>query len=79
MTAKYSDKYWYDNYVWFGTAKIGGNLNVDAQVSYILSDYNMLVKLGVNNLLGQYYNTAVQTAKIGSTFYLSLEYDGLIK
>jgi len=79
MTARYSEKYWYDNYVWFGTAEIGGNLNVDAQVSYILSDYNMLVKLGVNNLLGQYYNTAVQTAKIGSTFYLSLVYDGLIK
>ena len=53
--------------------------NVDAQVSYILSEYNMLFKLSINNLLGQYYNTSVVTPKIGSTFYLSIDYDGLIK
>ena len=53
--------------------------NVDAQVSYILSEYNMLFKLSINNLLGQYYNTSVVTPKIVSTFYLSIDYDGLIK
>jgi hypothetical protein len=58
---------------------LGGNINIDAQLSYILSDYNMLVKIGVNNLLGQYYNTSVLTPKIGSTFYISIDYDGLIK
>ena len=79
VTARYTEKYWYDNYLWYGINELGGNLNIDAQVSYILSDYNMLVKLGMNNLLGQYYNTSVLTPKIGSTFYISIEYDDLIK
>ena len=59
ISARYTEKYWYDNYLWYGVGELGGNLNVDAQLSYILSDYNMLVKIGVNNLLGQYYNTSV--------------------
>jgi hypothetical protein len=79
ISARYTEKYWYDNYLWYGVGELGGNLNVDAQLSYILSDYNMLVKVGVNNLLGQYYNTSVVTPKIGSTFYISIDYDGLIK
>ena len=79
ISARYTEKYWYDNYLWYGVGELGGNFNVDAQVSYILSEYNMLFKLGINNLLGQYYNTSVVTPKIGSTFYLSIDYDGLIK
>ena len=79
VTARYTEKYWYDNYLWYGINELGGNLNIDAQVSYILSDFNILLKLGINNLLGQYYNTSVLTPRIGSTFYLSLEYDDLIK
>ena len=79
LTARYTEKYWYDNYLWYGVGELGGNINIDAQLSYILSDYNMLVKIGVNNLLGQYYNTSVLTPKIGSTFYISIDYDGLIK
>ena len=39
----------------------------------------MLIKVGVNNILGQYYNTSVLTPQIGSTFYISIEYDDLIK
>ena len=79
VTARYTESYWYDNLIWYGIGELGGNLNVDAQLSYILSDYNMLVKLGINNLLGQYYNTSVLTPQIGSTFYISIEYDDLIK
>ena len=79
LTARYTEKYWYDNYLWYGVGELGGNINIDAQLSYILSDYNMLVKIGVNNLLGEYYNTSVVTPKIGSTFYISIDYDGLIK
>tara|TARA_Y100001001_G_C7814309_1_gene240955 strand:+ start:222 stop:617 length:396 start_codon:yes stop_codon:yes gene_type:complete len=47
-------------------------------ISYFPNDERILYRSD-NNVLGQYYNTAVQTAKIGSTFYLYLEYDGLIK
>ena len=79
ITARYTEKYWYDNLIWYGIGELGGNLNVDAQVSYILSDYNVLLKMGINNLLGDYYNTSVLTPEIGSTVYFSLEYDGLIK
>ena len=79
ITARYTEKYWYDNLIWYGIGELGGNLNVDAQVSYILSEYNVLLKMGINNLLGDYYNTSVLTPKIGSTVYFSLEYDGLIK
>ena len=39
----------------------------------------MWVKVGENNLLGQYYNTSVLTPKIESTFYISIENDDLIK
>ena len=79
VNARYTEKYWYDNLIWYGIGELGGNLNVDAQLSYILTEYNMLLKVGVNNLLGQYYNTSVLTPQIGSTIYLSLEYDQLIK
>ena len=79
VTARYTESYWYDNLIWYGIGELGGNVNVDAQVSYILKDYNMLLKVGMNNILGQYYNTSVLTPKIGSTFYVSIDYDGLIK
>ena len=79
VTARYTESYWYDNLIWYGIGELGGNVNVDAQVSYILKDYNMLIKVGMNNILGQYYNTSVLTPKIGSTFYVSIDYDGLIK
>jgi hypothetical protein len=79
ITARYTEAYWYDNLIWYGIGELGGNVNVDAQVSYILKDYNMLIKVGMNNILGQYYNTSVLTPKIGSTFYVSIDYDGLIK
>ena len=79
VTARYTEAYWYDNLIWYGIGELGGNVNVDAQVSYILKDYNMLIKVGMNNILGQYYNTSVLTPKIGSTFYVSIDYDGLIK
>ena len=79
ITAKYTEKYWYDNYLWYGIGELGGNLNIDTQVSYILKDYNILLKAGINNLLGKYYNTSVLTPKIGSTFYITIDYDGLIK
>ena len=79
VTARYTEAYWYDNLLWYGIGELGGNLNIDAQLSYILKDYNMLIKVGMNNILGQYYNTSVLTPKIGSTFFVSLDYDGLIK
>ena len=79
VTARYTEAYWYDNLIWYGIGELGGNVNVDAQVSYILKDYNMLIKVGMNNILGQYYNTSVLTPKIGSTFYISIDYDDLIK
>ena len=79
ITARYTEAYWYDNLIWYGIGELGGNVNVDAQVSYILKDYNMLIKVGLNNILGQYYNTSVMTPQIGSTFYISIEYDDLIK
>ena len=79
LTARFTEKYWYDNYLWYGIGELGGNLNIDAQVSYILKEYNILLKMGINNLLGDYYNTSVLTPQIGSTLYLSIEYDQLIK
>ena len=60
-------------------AEVGGNFNIDAQVSYIFTKQNILLKGGINNLIGKPYRVTTNSPKIGSTFYLALEYDGLIR
>ena len=79
LTGRYSDKYWFDSFLWYGVAEVGGNFNIDAQVSYIFTKQNILLKGGINNLIGKPYRVTTNSPKIGSTFYLALEYDGLIR
>ena len=38
-----------------------------------------MIKTGINNLLNKPYKATVNAQEIGSTFYLTLEYDVLIK
>ena len=79
ISARYTDEYWFNGYNWYGVSKVGGNLNIDSQFSYILPEQNLLIKAGINNMLAKAYSVTVNSPKVGTTFYLAVEYDGLIK
>jgi hypothetical protein len=48
---------------------------VDAQVGYKFPAQKMLVKLGANNLLNQYYRNGFGNATVGGLYYLSIGYN----
>jgi len=79
LTGRYAEKYYFDSYLYHGVEEIKELLNLDAQISYILPKYNLLFKTGINNLLNRPYKATVNAQEIGSTYYLTLEYDVLIK
>ena len=79
ITARFAEKYYFDSYIYHGVEEIDELLNIDSQISYILPKYNLMIKTGINNLLNKPYKATVNAQEIGSTFYLTLEYDVLIK
>jgi len=79
LTARYNEKYWFDSYIYHGIEEVDAHLNIDAQLSYVFSDYHLMLKSGVNNLLNVPYKTTVNAQEIGTTIYLTIEYDLLIK
>jgi outer membrane receptor protein involved in Fe transport len=48
---------------------------LDAQISYKLPKMNSLVRFGANNLLNQYYITALANPSIGGLYYVSFGYN----
>jgi outer membrane receptor protein involved in Fe transport len=48
---------------------------MDAQVSYKFPKIQSVVKLGANNLLNQYYITALANPSIGGLYYVSFGYN----
>jgi outer membrane receptor protein involved in Fe transport len=48
---------------------------LDAQISYRLPAINSVFKLGANNLLNQYYITALANPSIGGLYYVSFGYN----
>jgi outer membrane receptor protein involved in Fe transport len=48
---------------------------LDAQVSYKLPKINSMLRLGANNLLNQYYITALANPSIGGLYYVSFGYN----
>jgi outer membrane receptor protein involved in Fe transport len=49
--------------------------NLDAQVSYKLPAIRSLIGIGANNLLNQYYITAVGNPSIGGLYYVRFAYN----
>lgn len=52
--------------------------NIDAQVSYKVSAYKSIVRLGATNLFGKPYIQAYGSPAVGSTYYISLTFDELL-
>lgn len=48
---------------------------LDAQISYKLPKVRSVVRLGANNLLNQYYITALANPSIGGLYYASFGYN----
>jgi len=72
---RWQDGFFYENDF------VQGNLPayhvVDAAVSLKLPKIKAMVKLGANNLLNQYYRTAVANPSIGGLYYVSYAYNVL--
>ncbi|MBC8154269.1 MAG: carboxypeptidase-like regulatory domain-containing protein [Bacteroidetes bacterium] len=52
--------------------------NIDAQVSYKLTSYKSIIKLGGTNLFGKPYIQAYGSPAVGSMYYVSLTFDELL-
>ncbi len=59
----------------FRQGEIPGYTTVDAQVSYKFPKHRSVVKLGGNNILNRYYQTAFGNPQIGGLYYLSFGYN----
>ncbi|MEX2364220.1 MAG: TonB-dependent receptor, partial [Balneolaceae bacterium] len=73
---------WQDAFRWessFAFADIEAVSTVDAQVSYLLSDYNAILKVGGSNLLNEQYTLSGGGPNMGAIYYVSLTFDGLFR
>ncbi len=70
---KFQDGYRYEGD--FASGNIPSAQILDAQVSYKIPKAKLLVKLGANNLLNQYYINAIGNARVGGLYYISFGYN----
>jgi iron complex outermembrane recepter protein len=71
---------WQDAFLWddsFARAVIPTLGQVNARISYYLSDWKTTITAGGNNLLGEDYRTHAGAPFVGQLFYLGLRWDGL--
>ncbi|HET8864566.1 MAG TPA: TonB-dependent receptor [Gracilimonas sp.] len=69
---------WQDAMLWessFGSGIVPAFGTLDAQVSYKLSDYNTILKLGGSNVLNERYTTSFGNPLMGAIYYFSLTFD----
>lgn len=69
---------WQDAYLWqssIGEGIVDAFGTVDAQVSYKLSDYNTILKLGGSNILNERYTTSLANPSLGAIYYVSITFD----
>lgn len=70
--------HWQDDVTYeedFGNGLVPAFHTLDAQVGYKFPAQKLLVKLGANNLLNQYYRNAFANASIGGLYYVSFGYN----
>src|SRR3546814_635193 len=66
---------WQDAFHWnstFSAGEVPAFGTLDAQVSYLVPQANVTVKLGGSNLLNRYYYTSFGNPEAGAIYYLSL-------
>jgi outer membrane receptor protein involved in Fe transport len=69
---------WQDAFFWessFGSAVIPAYSTLDAQISYKLTDYNTILKLGGSNVLNERYTTSFGNPLMGALYYVSITFD----
>lgn len=69
---------WQDAYIWessIGEGVVSAFGTLDAQVSYKLSDFNTIVKLGGSNVLNERYTTSLANPSLGAIYYVSFTFD----
>lgn len=69
---------WQDAMLWessFGSGVVPAFGTLDAQVSYKLSEYNTILKLGGSNVLNERYTTSFGNPLMGAIYYFSLTFD----
>jgi outer membrane receptor protein involved in Fe transport len=69
---------WQDAYVWessIGEGVVPAFGTLDAQISYKLSDFNTIVKLGGSNILNERYTTSLANPRLGAIYYVSFTFD----
>jgi outer membrane receptor protein involved in Fe transport len=77
--------HWQSAFDWYGTftSNFPGRINayslLDAQVSYKLPGIKSTVKLGASNLTNQYIVQAYGSPAIGGLYYVSLNFDELLR
>jgi iron complex outermembrane recepter protein len=69
---------WQDAYFWdssFGDGVVPAYGTLDAQISYKLSSYNTILKIGGSNLMNERYETSFGNPTLGAIYYFSLTFD----
>ena len=69
---------WQDAYFWdssFGDGVVPAYGTLDAQVSYKLSSYNTILKIGGSNIMNERYETSFGNPTLGAIYYFSLTFD----
>jgi len=70
---RWQDEFFYEGT--FGQGQVAAFHTVDAQISYRWVPQKLMVKLGANNLLNQYYTNGFGNANVGGLYYLSVAYN----
>ncbi|MFN3851843.1 MAG: hypothetical protein ACK4NY_20565 [Spirosomataceae bacterium] len=77
--------HWQSAFDWYGTfnslnpGRINAYSLLDAQVSYKIPSLKSVIKLGASNLTNQYIVQAYGSPSVGGLYYLSLNFDELLK
>ncbi len=69
---------WQDAFLWessFGEGIVPSFGTLDAQISYKLSPYNTILKIGGSNILNERYTTSIGNPRMGALYYVSLTFD----
>jgi outer membrane receptor protein involved in Fe transport len=72
---RWTDGFFYEND--FIQGDLPGYNTVDASINFRCPKIKSMVKIGANNLLNQYYRSAVGNPSIGGLYYVSFAYNVL--
>jgi iron complex outermembrane recepter protein len=79
ITYRWTDKMWVEQGTTQGDIMLPSWNTLDAAISLKLPKYKTMVKIGGSNLLNKYYSQGYGLAQIGGLYYLSLNFDEMIR